>query len=228
MRTHPMSHIVIDWGHGPESGLENLFGSNLGETMKKFQGLLGTALTYSIARKFMDKDPQMREGWGWFAVVFAVGLAITALISRWKDARSRSRVAESPSRRVEQVTDTPIVATERSAAAVDIDRDREVLRQLAEQVRKTDAMSFDDFVVCDKQLRTLFRESQDAKVRKAAFEMWDALCADWVNWFYTKGKVEAAKRLEELVNDFKSKHHEVTQAEEFVASPKFKHLLGSK
>ncbi len=57
--------------------------------MRKFQGLLGTALTFSTVRSFIEKDAEMRQVWGWFAVVFLVALGITVLVSRWRLRRSR-------------------------------------------------------------------------------------------------------------------------------------------
>ena len=61
--------------------------------MSRFQGLLGTALAYSTAHSFMDKDPAMREGWGWFSAVIVLLLAITYLIEHWKNARPKPQSA---------------------------------------------------------------------------------------------------------------------------------------
>lgn len=62
--------------------------------IKRIQGLLGTALAYSFAHRFMDKDPHMRAVWLWFALFFFTMLGITVFISRWKDSRSGNRESQ--------------------------------------------------------------------------------------------------------------------------------------
>ncbi len=59
--------------------------------MKRFQGLVSTALAYSAAHHWMDKDPQMRQVWGWFALSAIALLVVTGLISHWNNARAKTQ-----------------------------------------------------------------------------------------------------------------------------------------
>ncbi len=95
-----------------------------------------------------------------------------------------------------------------------IEQERKAVRELAKRVLEQSAMSFQDFVAWDKQLRTLFSESQDGWVRREAFQMWETLCEMWVKCLTQQGKIEEAKRLEQLANGLKAGHKEIVKAKE--------------
>ena len=75
--------------------------------MKKLQGLCGTALTYSVARTFIDKDPQMQWVWKLFASIFGAVLLLTYLYSWWKSSRGSNAEPIPQRRRSGFVVDTP-------------------------------------------------------------------------------------------------------------------------
>jgi hypothetical protein len=52
--------------------------------MKKIQATCGTALAYCFAHRFMDKDPQMRDVWGWFALGIGAMMILIAIPYRKK------------------------------------------------------------------------------------------------------------------------------------------------
>ncbi len=56
--------------------------------MKKFQGTVATALMYCTARYWLDKNnEQLRQVWGWFAIVAIAMLIITGIVSRYSHAK---------------------------------------------------------------------------------------------------------------------------------------------
>lgn len=67
-------------------------------SMRKLQGLCGTALAYCIARTFIDKDPQMQWVWKLFASIFGSVLLLSYLYSWWNASRVQDPEA-SPQRR---------------------------------------------------------------------------------------------------------------------------------
>jgi hypothetical protein len=62
--------------------------------MRKFQSILVAALAYSVARYWMDKDPGLRQVWGWFAIAAGAALILTGLVSYWTSARNRRTKTE--------------------------------------------------------------------------------------------------------------------------------------
>jgi hypothetical protein len=84
--------------------------------MRKFQSLLGTALAYSVARYWMDKNPGMHQVWGWYATAASAGLLFTGLVSYWTNARSRQK--ENGAIAARQSGSLPIVAPSETAVAL--------------------------------------------------------------------------------------------------------------
>jgi hypothetical protein len=86
--------------------------------------------------------------------------------------------------------------------------DQKRLRDLVDVIAKTDCASYGDFIVWDKELRSLFRDSKSAEISDKAYGLWDALGETIVTGLRNDGKPDLAKEAEDLIINYKIQYQE--------------------
>jgi len=89
-----------------------------------------------------------------------------------------------------------------------IERDRKRLRDLIDVFANAGTATFDDCLVWDKELRSLFCDSKSAEIREKAYRLWDALGETIVTSLRNGGKSDLAKETEDLIIKYKAQYQE--------------------
>lgn len=87
--------------------------------------------------------------------------------------------------------------------------DQKRLRDLVDVMATVDSASYGDFLVWDKELRSLFRDSKSAEISDKAYRLWDSLGETIVTGLRNNGKPDLAKEAEDLIINYKVQYQEM-------------------